>query len=175
MPKSKMIKLLKLFSTVNCSSQLIKYEKQCRFAASSQAESFFLSESRTKSREAELMQKRLPVGRGPSPNTCPRCALHLEQLTSVRTIPGLAMRSSRLAPTVRLSGTGRDLTQLCEHHSPQVRKSRKQREQNILRQNQEFLYGCTLNYYCMQIHQKLVKSGIRGWNVIFSWSPTHKA
>lgn len=47
------------------------------------------------------MQKRFLVGFGPSLNTCPRCALHLEQVTSVRTISGFAISSSRLPPTVR--------------------------------------------------------------------------
>jgi hypothetical protein len=36
---------------------------------------------------AELMQNRNPVGSGPSSNTCPKCASHLLQIASVRTIP----------------------------------------------------------------------------------------
>jgi len=49
--------------------------------------------------DAELMQKRFLVGFGPSLNTCPRCASHFEQVTSVRTISGFAISSSRLPPT----------------------------------------------------------------------------
>lgn len=40
-----------------------------------------------KSSAAEFMQYRSPVGAGPSSNTCPRCASHLAQRTSARTIP----------------------------------------------------------------------------------------
>ena len=39
------------------------------------------------SSEAELMQYRSPVGRGPSLNTWPRCDSHSEHVTSVLTIP----------------------------------------------------------------------------------------
>lgn len=45
------------------------------------------------------MQKRFLVGAGPSSNTCPRCAPHCEQVTSVRIRPGWEIRSSRFAPT----------------------------------------------------------------------------
>src|SRR5271165_6337840 len=37
--------------------------------------------------EAELMQYRSPVGRGPSGNTCPRCPPQRAQCTSVRAMP----------------------------------------------------------------------------------------
>ena len=40
-----------------------------------------------KSNEAELMQYLLPVGAGPSGNTCPRCASHETQRTSIRCVP----------------------------------------------------------------------------------------
>src|SRR5580658_2852421 len=40
-----------------------------------------------KSNTAEFMQYRLPVGRGPSSNTWPRCDPHREQVTSVLRIP----------------------------------------------------------------------------------------
>ena len=49
--------------------------------------------------DEELMQYRKPVGCGPSVNKCPRWARQLEQLTSVLTSPGFAIRRSRLAPT----------------------------------------------------------------------------
>lgn len=45
------------------------------------------------------MQKRFLAGFGPSLNTCPRCASQFEQVTSVRTISGFAISSSRLPPT----------------------------------------------------------------------------
>lgn len=60
---------------------------------------FFSSPAGWKLIEAELMQKRFLVGFGPSLNTCPRCASHFEQVTSVRTISGFAISSSRLPPT----------------------------------------------------------------------------
>lgn len=53
-----------------------------------------------KSSEALLMQNLLRVGLGPSLKTCPKWAPQLEQVTSVRTIPGFAINNSRLAPTV---------------------------------------------------------------------------
>lgn len=46
------------------------------------------------------MQKRFLVGAGPSPNTWPRCAEHLEHLTSVRTKPGRVKTSNIFAPTL---------------------------------------------------------------------------
>lgn len=46
------------------------------------------------SSDAELMQNRLPVGRGPSSNTCPRCASHLEQSTSTLRMLWLVSSSS---------------------------------------------------------------------------------
>lgn len=48
------------------------------------------SSSFLKSRAAELMQYRLPVGFGPSLNKCPRWALQFPQTTSVRRIPWLS-------------------------------------------------------------------------------------
>ena len=45
---------------------------------------YFLGSSR---RDAELMQKRMPVGCGPSGNTWPRCAPHFRQFVSVRVMP----------------------------------------------------------------------------------------
>lgn len=59
----------------------------------------FSSPAEWKLMDAELMQKRFPVGFGPSSNTCPRCASHFEQVTSVRTLSGFAISSSRLPPT----------------------------------------------------------------------------
>lgn len=53
-----------------------------------------------KSKEAELMQKRFRVGAGPSSNTCPRWAEHLEHRTSVRTKPGRVKTSNIFAPTL---------------------------------------------------------------------------
>lgn len=50
-----------------------------------------------------LMQYRLPVGLGPSVNKWPRWDRQLAQLTSVLTRPGLAIRRSRLAPTVGMN------------------------------------------------------------------------
>ena len=44
---------------------------------------------RAKSIAAELMQKRSPVGSGPSSNTWPRCEPQLLQRTSTRTMPWL--------------------------------------------------------------------------------------
>lgn len=55
-----------------------------------------------KSNEAELMQKRFRVGTGPSSNTCPRWAEHLEHRTSVRTKPGRVKTSNIFAPTLIL-------------------------------------------------------------------------
>src|SRR6266404_7614696 len=45
--------------------------------------------------DAEFMQYRSPVGRGPSSNTCPRCASHNVQLTAVRAIPKVLSWSRR--------------------------------------------------------------------------------
>src|SRR5690606_36747222 len=45
------------------------------------------------SSESELMQKRSPVGGGPSGKTWPRCPSHVAQRTSTRTMPW--ERSSR--------------------------------------------------------------------------------
>lgn len=53
-----------------------------------------------KSSAAELMQNRFLVGTGPSLNTWPRCAEHLEHRTSVRTIPGRVKTSNIFAPTL---------------------------------------------------------------------------
>lgn len=52
-----------------------------------------------KSKEAELIQNLFLVGAGPSLNTWPRCAEHLEHRTSVRTIPGRVKTSNIFAPT----------------------------------------------------------------------------
>lgn len=52
-----------------------------------------------KSNEAEFIQNRFLVGEGPSSNTCPRWAEHLEQRTSVRTKPGRVKTSNIFAPT----------------------------------------------------------------------------
>lgn len=46
------------------------------------------------------MQKRFRVGTGPSSNTCPRWAEHLEHRTSVRTKPGRVKTSNIFAPTL---------------------------------------------------------------------------
>src|SRR5678810_669659 len=43
------------------------------------------------------MQYRIPVGRGPSSNTCPRCAPQLPHTTSVRTMPYVVSRCSSTA------------------------------------------------------------------------------
>ena len=42
---------------------------------------------------------------GPSSKTCPRCALHFEQVTSVRTIFGFVISRSRFPPTMRRGDT----------------------------------------------------------------------
>ncbi len=47
----------------------------------------------SKSIAAELMQKRSPVGSGPSGNTWPRWLPHLLQRTSTRTMPWLTSRT----------------------------------------------------------------------------------
>lgn len=52
-----------------------------------------------KSRAAELMQNRFPVGLGPSSNTWPRWAPHLEQRTSVRFMSVFIVRRRRLQLT----------------------------------------------------------------------------
>src|SRR5258708_37861289 len=45
--------------------------------------------------EAEFMQYRSPVGRGPSSNTWPRCASHSLQATAVRCTPSVLSLISR--------------------------------------------------------------------------------
>ena len=62
---------------------------------------FIFSPAAWKFIDAELMQKRFLVGLGPSLNTWPRWAPHLEQVTSVRILSGFAISSSRLPPTSR--------------------------------------------------------------------------
>lgn len=52
-----------------------------------------------KSRAAELMQNRFPVGLGPSSNTWPRWAPHFEQRTSVRFMSVFIVRRRRLQLT----------------------------------------------------------------------------
>src|ERR1700674_53823 len=54
-------------------------------------------------RAAEFMQKRWPVGFGPSSKTCPRCEPHALQRTSVRTMPRPASSISSTAS--RLTGS----------------------------------------------------------------------
>src|ERR1035437_7412306 len=54
---------------------------------------YFFSAAR-KSNAAEFMQYRSPVGAGPSSNTCPRCASHFAQRTSVRAMPNVESRCS---------------------------------------------------------------------------------
>src|SRR6185295_11396995 len=49
--------------------------------------------------DAELMQKRWPVGRGPSSKTCPRWPPQRAQVTSVRTIPWEASVSESTRPS----------------------------------------------------------------------------
>lgn len=56
-----------------------------------------------KSIEAEFMQNRFRVGDGPSSNTCPRWAAHLEHRTSVRTKPGRVKTSNIFAPTTSMT------------------------------------------------------------------------
>ena len=56
-----------------------------------------------KSIEAELMQKRSPVGAGPSLNTWPRCEPQVLQRTSMRVMPWL--RSVMRSTTVLLIGS----------------------------------------------------------------------
>jgi hypothetical protein len=51
----------------------------------------------SKSSAKEFMQKRRPVGRGPSLNTCPRWLPQRRQRTSVRTMPWLASSTSSTA------------------------------------------------------------------------------
>lgn len=48
---------------------------------------YFCAPCGIKLSEAELMQYRSPVGRGPSGNTCPRCDPQVLQTTSTRRIP----------------------------------------------------------------------------------------
>lgn len=60
---------------------------------------FFSSPAEWKLIDAELIQNRFLVGFGPSLNTCPKCEPHFEQVTSVRTISGFAISSSRFPPT----------------------------------------------------------------------------
>jgi hypothetical protein len=55
---------------------------------------YYFSLAGLKSRAAEFMQYRSPVGAGPSSNTCPKCASHRAQRTSVRTIPYSVSRCS---------------------------------------------------------------------------------
>lgn len=57
-----------------------------------------------KSNEAEFIQKRFLVGAGPSSNTWPRWAAHLEHRTSVRTKPGRVKTNNIFAPTLYLHG-----------------------------------------------------------------------
>lgn len=52
-----------------------------------------------KSRAAELMQNRFPVGLGPSSNTWPRWAPHFEQRASVRFMSVFIVRRRRLQLT----------------------------------------------------------------------------
>src|SRR5260370_15608884 len=60
----------------------VLFDAPCSFTAR-----FYLSCSNFSA--AELMQYRSPLGRGPSSNTCPRCASHRLHLASVRVIPWL--------------------------------------------------------------------------------------
>lgn len=85
---------MRLFRYIN-----IRELIECNKRASWFYVDFFSSPAEWKLMEAELMQKRFLVGFGPSLNTCPRCASHFEQVTSVRTISGFAISSSRLPPT----------------------------------------------------------------------------
>ena len=62
---------------------------KCEGEASFRTPSYF-SSAGTCFSEAELMQKRRPVGRGPSSKTCPRWASHFAQRTSVRIMPCVA-------------------------------------------------------------------------------------
>ena len=45
--------------------------------------------------DAEFMQYRSPVGRGPSSNTCPKCASHSLQATAIRVMPMVLSLISR--------------------------------------------------------------------------------
>ena len=49
--------------------------------------------------EAEFMQYRCPVGRGPSSKTWPRCPPHRAQVASTRVIPKLRSVCSVIAPS----------------------------------------------------------------------------
>src|SRR5579859_2234281 len=83
-------------------------------------ESYFFSAGR-RSSAAEFMQYRNPVGAGPSSNTCPRCASHLAQRTSVRTIPYFVSRCSTTPPPsagwVKLGQPVPELNFVCESNS----------------------------------------------------------
>ena len=54
----------------------------------------FYSGRHTNRNATEFMQYLNPPGGGPSSNTCPKCAPHLRQLTSVRPIPKLVSACS---------------------------------------------------------------------------------
>lgn len=64
---------------------------------------FFSSPAAWNAIDAELMQNRFLVGFGPSLKTCPKWALQFEQVTSVRTISGLAITSSIFPPTALIA------------------------------------------------------------------------
>lgn len=61
----------------------------------------FSSSAEMNSMDAEFMQYRLRVGGGPSSKTCPMCALHLAQRTSVRIRSGCLISNKRLQPFCR--------------------------------------------------------------------------
>src|SRR5712672_1710085 len=85
-------------SLVDCSGQVRGGDSLCRYSGPvSTGIRGYLS---SRFNDAELMQYRWPVGPGPSSNTCPRCASHLAQRTSVRRMNSVRSDSVRTFSSV---------------------------------------------------------------------------